>query len=159
MAGLYFSVGADFSKLSRLKKDIDNAEVLLRKEEAHKLIELLIQNKDNCEKLRAIYNECIRFYGLLCEDISDKAKKKYIDYINELIQESDKYIETNLIETFTRQTETSELCNIYDEENVLWNDIAQKGIILSNTYISSIDKVENILDGGIKNIEDKSSCI
>ena len=39
--------------------------------------------------------------------------------IDKLIDEADKYSEINLIESYTRQTETVELCDLYDEKNVL----------------------------------------
>ena len=77
--------------------------------------------------------------------------------IDKLIDEADKYSEINLIESYTRQTETVELCDLYDEKNVLWNDIAKKGINVSNSYLEAIDKVQNVFYKGIENIEKK--CI
>ena len=136
---------------------IQNTEVLFEKSEAEKLINLLKENIANCKNLKNIFEKCIECYQLLCKSSNEDEKEKCMYDIDKLIDEADKYSEINLIESYTRQTETVELYDLYDEKNVLWNDIAKKGINVSNSYLEAIDKVQNVFYKGIENIEKK--CI
>lgn len=141
------------------KKCIENVELLFDKQETSKIINLIKENIINCDKLENMFDQCIRLYKLICNNIDEKQKNIYIDDINKIIKRIDTYHEMNLVESYTRLAEINELHNIYDEKNILWNDITQKGINLCNSNIEAIKKVQKIFDEGIKNIEEKYTDI
>ena len=69
------------------------------------------------------------------------------------------YSEMELLESYVRQTQNIELSNLYDDYKDAWETTAKKGIIICNSYISAIESVKELLDEGIKNIEEKYTDI
>lgn len=142
----------------KFKNYLNDIELLFKQNEKSEVINILKKSKNYCDELHKIFSECIKLYNLSI-DSSEEEKNIYIDDINKLLSEMNGYSEMELLESYVRQTQNIELSNLYDDYKDAWETAAKKGIIICNSYISAIESVKELLDEGIKNIEEKYTDI